>query len=86
MNVAAGILIGVVAGTWISVAKYSFYWSVLHVAYGYLFGMHDNSVVNSSEGGNPVASYYGARFVTGLLTAGAVGSLTLFAVRLLDII
>lgn len=82
MNVAAGIVIGLVAGTWISVAKYTFYWAILHVVYGYLFGMHDNTVVNSSEGGNPTASYYGARFMTGLLTARAVASLTLFAARL----
>lgn len=85
MNVVAGIVIGLVAGTWVSVVKYSFYWAILHVAYGYLFGTHDNPVVSSSEGGNPVASYYGARFITGLLTAGAVAFFTLLAVGLLGI-
>jgi hypothetical protein len=77
MNVAVGIVIGLAAGTWVSVAKYSLYWAILHVVYGYLFGMHGNPVVNSSEGGNPTVSYYGARFMTGLLTAGAPASLTL---------
>lgn len=85
MNVVAGIIKGLVAGTWISVVKYSFYWTILHVAYGYLFGTHDNPVVNSSEGDNPMVSYYGARFITGLLTTGAVASLILVAVRLLGI-
>lgn len=82
MNVLAGLVIGLIAGTWTSIIKYSFYWAILHVVYGYLFSMHDNPVVNSSRGGTPVFSYYGARFMTGLLTAGAVAAATLFVLRL----
>lgn len=84
MNVLAGVLIGLFAATWSSVIEYSFYWAILHVAYGYLFNMHDNPVVDSSEGGDPVASYYGARFMTGLLTAGGAGVATLLVARLIS--
>jgi len=82
MNALAGFVIGLIADNYPSVIEYSIYWAILHVAYGYLFGMHDNSVVNSSKEGNPMASYYGARFMTGLLTTGVVAILTVLVTRL----
>jgi hypothetical protein len=80
MNVIAGIVIGLIAGDWATAAGYSLAWAIIHVAYGRLFGLHRNPVVESTRGGNPVASYFIARFSTGFITALVVSLLTLLIV------
>lgn len=78
MNVVAGVVIGIVAESWIMAAEYSFYWACIHVVYGAIFGLHKNPVVASTEGGRPVVSFYVARFLTGLLTSLIAALVTVF--------
>lgn len=80
MNVVAGIIIGIIAGDWTTAAGYSLAWAAIHVVYGRLFGLHRNPVVETTRGGNPVASYFIARFLTGFITALVVSILTLLIV------
>jgi hypothetical protein len=83
MNVVAGLVIGLLAPNLSYAVGYSVVWAVFHVVYGYLLGAHENPVVDSTEGGNPVVAYYGARLATGLLTAGGVALATFLLTRFL---
>ena len=69
MNIAAGIFIGVVSKTWLFCLLLPFLWGFVHCAYGFVFRMHDNPVVAGTKAGNPIVSYYIARFFTGTITS-----------------
>lgn len=84
MNIIAGIVIGILAGSWASAFKFTCYWAVFHVLYGAVFGLHKNPVVETSHGGKPILSYYIARFFTGFITSLVIALVVLFLVRLLN--
>lgn len=78
MNVLAGLVIGVLTNSWTIAGQYSIIWAIIHVLYGGLFGLHRNIVTESAKAGNPVLSYFIARFFTALITSIIFASATIF--------
>ncbi len=81
MNVLAGIIIGFLSDSWGIAIKYSFIWSIIHIIYGYIFGLHRNPVTLATKEGNPIPSYFLARFTTSIITSAFFGSITFFLIR-----
>lgn len=81
MNVLAGLIIGVLSDNWSTSIQYSFIWAIIHVIYGAIFGLHKNIITESTKAGNPILSYFVARFFTAIVTTGLFSAITFFIIN-----
>lgn len=80
MNVIVGVLIGIISASWSVTLIVPFIWGVVSCIYGYIFKLHKNPVVECSSGGQPLVSYFIARYMTSALTS-LVFSLIAFLIK-----
>ena len=85
MNIFVGLVIGLIEDSYLNILTYSLLWGLVHCIYGYIFRFHVNSLVLSTKGGNPIKSFYIARFLTGIITSFVSSSIILIFRKLFDI-